>query len=268
MLSLIFLCLTCLFPVATYLLWLAVVNSKLRPTMMSGAWDFAGVLFALSGFLLLAGPAVLALINVRWAAPPQPGRLGDVTGLTGESWLIWAAVWLAYFVTVVVGSGWLLWQRRNVTVIYNIDPDTFEELLIRALDRLALEGARMGNRVFIGQPGAAQESAGAGKLAPGDASGNGPAEAAPRPALAGRTERRAELALDPFPALRHLSLHWYDSDPLVRQEVEIELGRALAELEAEPNRAAAWFLTLAGVLFAMLLVGMVVLILAQTAGGK
>jgi hypothetical protein len=266
---LIFLCLTCLFPVATYLLWLAVVNSKLRPTMMSGAWDFAGVLFALSGFFLLAGPAVLALINVRWAGPAQPGRLGDVMGLTGESWLIWIAVWLAYFLTVVIGSGWLLWKRRRVTVIYNIDPDTFEELLIRALDRLALEGARMGNRVFIAQPGAAQESAAAGKLAPepGDASGNGPVEAARRPAMAGRTQRRAEVELDPFPALRHLSLHWYDSDPLVRQEVEAELGRALAEVEAEPNRAAAWFLTLAGLMFTMLLVGMVVLILAQTAGG-
>jgi hypothetical protein len=42
-------------PLAVYLLVLAWINRGRRALMVSGPWDFAGILFAASGFLLFGG---------------------------------------------------------------------------------------------------------------------------------------------------------------------------------------------------------------------
>ena len=54
------------FPLAIYLLILALINSRRRPTMISGPWDFALVLLALSGFILVGGPSILAQFDIFW----------------------------------------------------------------------------------------------------------------------------------------------------------------------------------------------------------
>src|SRR5713226_10358576 len=53
----------CLFPVALYCLYLAMLHNRRNPTMISGSWDFAGVLIALSGFLLIGGTLLVFCLN-------------------------------------------------------------------------------------------------------------------------------------------------------------------------------------------------------------
>ena len=52
-----------LFPLAIYCLIVSLLNRRPRPVMVSGTWDFAGVLFAVSGFLLLGGPVMLTSLS-------------------------------------------------------------------------------------------------------------------------------------------------------------------------------------------------------------
>src|SRR5262245_36772142 len=58
--------LVCLFPLALYFLYLAWLHQRPQPTLVPGRWDFVGVLVALSGFLLVGGPAVLTLAAMRF----------------------------------------------------------------------------------------------------------------------------------------------------------------------------------------------------------
>jgi hypothetical protein len=58
--------LVCLFPLAVYALVLGYVNGRRRSVLVNGSWDFVGVLAALSGFVLVGGPTILAGVNERW----------------------------------------------------------------------------------------------------------------------------------------------------------------------------------------------------------
>lgn len=262
-----------LFPVAVYLLVLAVLNSRRRPTMISGPWDFVGVLFALSGFLLVGGPWVLSGLNARWRATMVQGRLGSLTGETSDWWGFWIALWGLYFVLVLGGAAFILWRRRQVTVIYNIERPLLEEALSLTLDRLALEGAVVGNRVYIGARSGPGEAAAEPRVETFQAAGNGlsggshPVGNPGAPAQYLELGRTAVLELDPFPATHHMTLRWRfpeGDDPALRRDIETELARVLAEAESGPNPTVGWFLTAASCLFFLMLVGLALLILLES----
>ena len=71
----------CLFPPALYCLVLASVNNRRRPTLVSGPLDFAGVLLASAGFLIVGGPLALAGMHDAWrrgaacSAPTRPATM-------------------------------------------------------------------------------------------------------------------------------------------------------------------------------------------------
>src|SRR5271154_6686602 len=93
-----------LFPVAAYCLFVAMLNSRHHPTMISGPWDFAGVLFALSGFLLAGGPAMLGAFYSGWRIPVSQGRMPTLATLSTDSWWIWLLAWIFYFLLVAGGA--------------------------------------------------------------------------------------------------------------------------------------------------------------------
>src|SRR5262245_39222458 len=64
-----------LFPVTIYLVLLGMLNRHRSPVVVPGPWDFAGVLFAASGFLLVGGPSVLAGVGDRWRIVRIAGQL-------------------------------------------------------------------------------------------------------------------------------------------------------------------------------------------------
>jgi hypothetical protein len=217
-----------LFPIATYCLFLAVVNAREHPTMISGPWDFLGVLFATSGFLLAGGPLLISLVQTSWR---QALALGQVGGSAQSWWLLGVLLWLGYFAALIGGALWLLRRRRAFTVIYNIDPALFDEALRQVLDHLHLQSARAGNRLTI--------------------------------RTLGHPTMETELEIDPFPSLHNVTLHWRVADGRLRQEIEAELGRLFRGVSGSDNPSAGWFLTIATCLFGAVFLGLLAFIMLQ-----
>src|SRR5262249_4511160 len=125
-----------LFPVAAYLLFLAILNGRTHPTVVSGPWDFAGVLFATCGFWLVGGPIALSLFHSCW----RPAFVqGEMSGLGSGEWsFLWALAWILYFAVVLGAAVFFLWRRRAHTLVYNVEPAVFEEALAHVGARLGL----------------------------------------------------------------------------------------------------------------------------------
>jgi hypothetical protein len=213
----------CLFPLAFYCLMLASWNSRRRPLIVSGPADFAAVILATSGFLIAGGPLILVGLHDAWRAHLLHGTLAEISHGLGESSGWWLIVWLSYFLIVVCGSAWLLIRRRNVSVVYNIDPTDAEKLLPEAIHRLGVPLLRRGTSYFVEF---ANDSSPCWTL----------------------------LDLTVGPALRHLTLHWSGNSGDARRRIEAEIRQVLATTESPENPAAGWLLTAATGLFALLLV--------------
>ena len=131
-------------PLAFYVLVLGIINRRPHPLLMSGTWDFAGVLFAASGFLIFGGPFVISTLNDSWRMFFLMGPTGSGHGGGDWLWTLWLLLSLLYFVVVFGGALLLLYLQRKQTVIYNIDQETFD----LALNEV---GARLGLRAAFGQ---------------------------------------------------------------------------------------------------------------------
>jgi hypothetical protein len=233
-------------PIAVYCLVLAIINRRRHPVIVSGPWDFAGVLFAASGILLVGGPAILTGLYEQWRLSWLLGQTRYLQGI-GENWSFWISLWLLYFGVVAGGSALILWRRRGLTSIYNVEPAVFTEVLTQVLDRLGLEWLNNGPRrllVRFPEP-------------PADTipvlADHAPSYPQRTAIAAQRTSKStspwAELALEPFPVMHHVTLHWRGQDEPVRPEVESGLAKALAQVRTRQNPVAAWFLCLALGLF-------------------
>jgi hypothetical protein len=248
-------------PLACYCLFLALLHRGRHPVLISGPWDFAGILFAVSGFVLLGGPAALTGIYERWRMSWLLGQTRFLLGV-GEQWHFWVSLWMLYFTIVVVGAATLLWRRRGQTSIYNIEPATFDDVLSRVLDRLGMESFSRGpQRLLIhrreNQAGedpvetsAYSRSASAGVTGLSGAN-DGPSG---REGLAGGMFVHSpgpwmELDVEVFRAMRHVTLHWRGEDGSLRSDVETGLARALRETATRANPVGAWLLSLAVCLF-------------------
>jgi hypothetical protein len=222
-----------------------------------GTWDFAGVVFAASGFLLLGGPSILTGFNERWRLFWLLGRYHALRELSDTSWYFWLVLSLAYYVVVVIGIAWLLQRRRALTAIYNIEPEVLEAALARVLDRLGYSWARAGSRYFLraAEPVATilpspdpAPSEGVQTSLPSAESGAPPVEFVQQPGMTAPEialfEDTSVVEIEPFPLMRHVTLSWEAEDPEARQEIEAELSRTLAEVRTPENPAGGWFLSL------------------------
>src|SRR5262249_2558567 len=137
-----------LFPLSVYFLFLGAINRRHRPVMIPGSWDFAILLFAISGFLVVGGPSILLQFhNSSVMKFYQRGTNSPETGAGFYSFWMW--MFVAYYLVVAIGSGVFLWLRRAVTVIYNADPLVVERTLGQILDRLGLQWMQLGQRFLI-----------------------------------------------------------------------------------------------------------------------
>jgi hypothetical protein len=248
------------FPVAAYLLFLAIINGRPHATVVSGPWDFAGVIFATSGFWLLGGPLTLTTFHARW----RPAFLhGETTELAGGDWaFLWVLPWIFYFALVFAGSFWLLWRRRRWTAIYNISPHMLDDVFAVVMSQLGLSATRSGNRVIIRSADvAATEPTNEAIRSAGDgATGRAMLSTEPNaaaPASEHDENGLATVVLDPFPAMHHVSLYWPEANDTVRRDVEAELARKLLEMESPDNPAAGWLLTVSSCLFSAIFLGLV-----------
>lgn len=248
-----------LMPLGIYLLILATLNRSRHPVMVAGTWDFAGVLLAASGFLLLGGPAILSGFHEQWRVAWLLGRARFLQGL-GTEWSFWLSLWIVYFLAVILGAILFLRLRRLQTAIYNIDPETLESVLRDLPQRLAVQVDRPNSDEWFFSPlavpvghesvlgGSAHHTVGA----PTGASGPH-RSAVPFPGWPAGPERMtstrrgfARVTVEVFRPMRHATLRWdRDGDPTLRRALENELAQALAEVPGAENPAAAWFMSLA-----------------------
>ncbi|MFO0926062.1 MAG: hypothetical protein U0736_03360 [Gemmataceae bacterium] len=251
-------------PLAVYLLVLGWVNRQPRPVVVSGVWDFVGLLFAASGFLLFGGPAVLSATHERWRyfwLFGEGGRSALSLEPLRQAWVLFAAL---YFVLVVAGSAVVLARRRRVTCVYNADPETVERALAASCDRLGLTPVRSGNLFVFGlvldvldrkpaasHPGLQGPHAHQAKVLP---------EADP-PAGDELTGQQAILEVESFPATSHVSLWWEPADAPLRAAVEAELTDRLHRTSTPDHSTSAWLNLAASFLLLLSLVILVLLTL-------
>lgn len=256
-----------LLPVAVYVLVLGLINRRDRPLVLSGVWDFAGVLFAASGMLLSVCPGILAALHGRWRLFLLLGQSRYAPDLGEEGYALWTCLSLLYFLIVVAGAVLLLRRRRQVTAVYNVRPDDLDAVLARVFDRLGLSWARAGNQVFL-KPGAGllqERPAGAALALAEHVTGELPDGGLHRPFVPLSSERPAlaVLELEPFAAASHVTMRWRAVEPTLRQEVERELVKELSGVQTRDNVIGGWLLTLAGLLFFAFFLGLALVILAN-----
>jgi hypothetical protein len=195
----------CLPPLAVYLLWLATVTRRSRPTVISGPWDFAALVAGLSGFILFGGALVLSVLqsNFRYW---MRGNLEGLRAAWGQERVFWSILAGAYALLVVLWVVLTALSRRRSLVIYNVEPAEFEATIAEVFDQLNRPVERRGNLWSSGVP---------------------------------------LFALDRFPAGHTVTLRWVADDPLLFQEVERLLREAVRGLAPEQNGATAWLMAAA-----------------------
>jgi hypothetical protein len=216
-------------PLALYLIVLGWINRRSHPVIAAGAWDFAGVLFALSGFLVFGGPAFLGSLDEQSRAFWLLGVSEPAKASPAGNWTFWIAVRLFYFALVAGGAAFVLWRSRRLTSVYNVDPRYIFTALEQAYQRLGLNPLRYGDSFVIEAPSEAAGIEGA------------------RPEIAIHNPNTT-LRVDVFPLMRHATLHWAPADSPLRREVEKELAQLLAESQPlEEEHILGGCLTLFGV---------------------
>lgn len=198
--------------------------------MVSGPWDFLGVLFAASGFLCLGGPVVLTGLQERmrrfWLMGINDGGLVD----SDRQYMLWILLFGLYFFIVVVGVGILLLRRRAVTAIYNVDHEVFGAVLGTVLAENGIGYKQVDNVLYL----------------------QGPETESP---FSGSPDK---LEVEPSPRMRHITLSWSPARSRLRQVIETSLEKELEEVDAPHNPAGDWLLVISGLLFLALLLGLAV----------
>jgi hypothetical protein len=244
-----------LFPVAVYLAVLGWINRRPRGVLVSGPWDFVGVLFAASGFLLLGGPALLSSLTQTdtwrnfWVLGKFTGRIPLEQRLALGRVVLFGG----YFLLVVSLAAFLLWRRRRLTSIYNVDPSLVENVLGQTFERWRVPFVQTGNLLVI-DPGVVM-------VTPTDPpEGDGPRTASRPVALVDRVTR---LEIEASLGMCHVTLWWDPPGSLLRREVEGQLRLALAEHEAPGGAVGDWLLIASSGLFFLLLLGAGVIALVR-----
>jgi hypothetical protein len=273
----------CLLPLALYCLFLAWINGSRRAWIVSGTWDFAGVLLAVSGLLLAGGPAILTGLSEDWrnfwigTFQGKPwARLGAESPT--NTYLVFG---ISYFGLVIFLAALTLWRRRLTTVIYNLNTDAFELVLAQVMESMGLKWIRSGN-LICWQP---QALPGPTVVAKNESPARGYADTAIQltPAIPRAESEQTSVALrdadrsppvaqtlrlELSPSLCYACLHWAAARDWPRTEIEEELNRHRAQLEAHENPLSFWLLVVATIFIFGIFVGMVTMLILSIMATK
>lgn len=196
----------CLAPLALYLFRLAQVTRRDHPTVVSGSWDFVGLVAGLSGFILFGGGLLLSLLqsNMRYWMRGNFEAFRAAWGQDKVSWIIIAAVYLLVVIGIV---GLTLVGRRRSLVVYNVEPDAFEAVVAEVFEHLGKPVERRGDIWSHGEP---------------------------------------LFALDSFSRGRTVTLRWLSSDEVLFREADRLLREALQSVFTRPNPTTRWLMAIAG----------------------
>lgn len=225
-----------LLTIGLYCLLLAILNRRARPVMLAGTLDAAAMLLAAAGFFLVLLPAILHTFESQLLL----GHLADAPeqfdAFVALSW----ALWLGYYVVLIAGAALLIYHRRDTTVIFNVEPDLFPDLVPRAAAQVGLEAIREENRFLF--------------------------RAADPDAKQSPTAPLAIMEVDPFPAGSHITLRWRNDRSATRYQVERALNKLLDEARAPDNPVAGWFLLLSALVFGLVMLVIAVVVVMDLRG--
>src|SRR5262249_13334789 len=159
-------------------------------------------------------------------------------GLLLQHWILW----IIYFLLLISGSVLMILWRMHKTMIYNVDPELFPEGRGRTFTAIGMGMPARLDRLM---------------LPPAPRSDNPESTAiteSATPAADPNDSRYGELAIESFPSMCHVTLHWDNYTPELRRQVETELQKCLEAAAPLDNPAAGWFLNLSGMIFGALIV--------------
>jgi hypothetical protein len=237
-----------LFPIAVYCAILGMINRRAQPLVVSGAWDFAGVVLATSGFLLVLGPALITgVFQQSLHDLPLHHESMSIGGALGEVLAAWWILWLLYYLFVLGGAAFLIWMRRDSTVIYNIDAQMLDNAISAAARRLGLQTQRRGNRLEFGPVESGTKTVDGGQwTVDGGVTSHSPTVQQP-PSTVHHPPSSIEVEM--FPLLSNVTLHWHCATPESRADLERELRKSLAEVYTLDNTVGSWLLGIAALFF-------------------
>jgi hypothetical protein len=209
-------------PLGLNLVVIGLLNRRGQPMLVSGPIDLIGLLFGLSGFVVVGGPAILTSLHENWRMWWLLGDWGaDRDSLdAAETWGLLVCV--GYFVFVVGGCAWLFRQYRALTSIYSVRPDVVPGVIMSVCRDTGILPTLSGNRFTFWVAG----------------------------------DKGATLDLEPFDALSNVTLRWSPLDTPVRPVIEEGLARELEESQPPDHDVGLWLCCIG--LFVM---GLAVLIL-------
>lgn len=231
-----------LLPVGVYCLLLASINRRGKPVIVSGALDSISLLFACSGFMVATVPMLVAELYLRSLGVSSD--LHNSVILVPRSWLIL----LAYYLMLLTAATLMILWRTHKTMIYNVDAAQFSIVLERTLAGLGLGATANKPRLIITTATPTHE-----------ASSTAITETSP-PIASPPDGRYAELLVETFPSMCHVTLHWDNYAAETRVQIEEELTKTLDPAAPMDNAAAGWFLSISG-----LICGVVVMVIAMAA---
>jgi hypothetical protein len=220
-----------LVPVAVYCWVLSYINRRVKPTMVSGTWDSAGMMLAASGILLVVFPFLLYLFFLR----KYQGEFSPEGEQSVLYW--WGTTWCLYFALLVFGVARALWTRRNRTVFYNVDAEAFGHVLSDVMGTLELKHARLGNRLVIWEQKQEQR------------------------ATTEVSHACAELVVEAFPPMCNVTLRWVHGEAKWRPIFEKHLADELDRTRLLDNPSAGWLMGMSGVLFGLIFLTILVWLL-------
>jgi len=265
---------------------LAFINNRRIPVLVRGNWDFAGILMGLAGFLLLSGPIILAAVDSAWHSAWTRGDMIAVRQWYLEQGNVRAAFWGFYYVLLMSVIFGLVYRRRLVSIVYNID-------LIEWGTALSQATAFVG-RTVVSRPDGFWISRNPSRANPAifdTASGNDSTEILPggiakfapegteliqieptgqvaiaasstaplTPLIDDSASRPFLMQVEPFYAARNLTITWGDATPADRAMLERALDRTFESSYSDANPASSLMLTAASCLFFLSLFSVVFL---------
>jgi hypothetical protein len=233
-------------PVAVYFLVLARINMRARPTVLSGPVDAALLLLACSGVFLYLGPGLLTDFHFSQRDVWLVNHYSAVRGMPlveGRKWwaIWWVGLCLAYALALALGGAIVLWLRRRVTSIYNIELDTLELALKGSFEREKLGWTRQDDGFAL-------------------APDHGPPPVA-------KTSNWASVHWREWDSMRHISLVWTGPMP-VKRSIERRLRTVFAGVATRENAVGVWLMAATAVLFVALFVLTVLYQAARLVEGK
>jgi hypothetical protein len=135
----------CLTPLAVYLLWLAGVNRRPRPTVVSGPADFLALVGGLSGFLLFGLVIFVTVVqsNTRYGLRGNGAQLRELWDREKGYWLATAGAYVGAVASAVIVG----YARRGRTLsVYGIDSDAALAAIDHELSEIKATAKRIGYR--------------------------------------------------------------------------------------------------------------------------